>query len=77
MKGERNNGPAVEVVEKANVRNPCSQTIRRLDCEVIIDQSCFHCDNCRLFRNLRSALSRKRQIVMRIHQLVVVLNIPL
>ena len=65
VKGERGNGPVVAVIEKANVEdlsgNSCCHTIRRLDCDVIIDSSCFHCDSCKSFRKtLRSALSRKR-----------------
>ena len=41
VKGERGNGPAVAIIEKAHVEdlsgNQCCQTIRRLDCDIIID----------------------------------------
>lgn len=66
VKGDRGNGTVVAVVKEASVEdlqgNPCSKTIRRVDCDVIIDRSSFHCENCRLFRKtLRSAYCRKKE----------------
>ena len=67
VKGQRENGPVVAVLEnnpvKDTTREIYSQTIRRVDCEILCESvvsAPLHCDRCKSLRGtLRSAVCRQ------------------